>query len=166
MKSKSFYTAMTKAVDDYNNRHNLNRGYFADVLGYKGDNASRQLSAALNPHSDDKTLNDERKEALIEEMDIDARMVFFTAYMKQWGLKPEMIDVPAVSIEDINIHIALDNALIESDDAFKTGKFALRDKTLDEAELRAIIKESEEAARKHDETAMLAKARLKTLRSE
>ena len=84
-KPYNLYTALTKAVEDYNERKNLDRGHLADALGFKGVNSAIQLSNALNPNNHTKTLNDEKKYRLLESVDDEARMVFFREWMRQWG---------------------------------------------------------------------------------
>jgi len=160
-KPYNLYTALTKAVDDYNNRHMLNRGHLADVLGFTGDNAAIQLSNALNPNNHTKTLNDEKKYRLLESVDDEARMVFFREWMRQWGLKPAKMSAPTM---EVCMSILVDDAQMEADDVFKTAKMALRDETLDEKECLDIIREAEEAMRKQEEIIAMAHKRLEVIR--
>jgi len=165
MKPYSLYAALTKAVDNYNERHHLNRGHLADALGYAGDNAARQLSNALNPNNSEKTISDHRKKLLFHAIDEEARMVFFTEWMRQWGLKPAKISAPTFcSVHEFSVLV--DDAQMEADDAFKTAKMALRDETLSEDECKAIIKEATEAMRMQEEIIAKAHARLEKMRGE
>lgn len=153
-----YYTALTKAVENYNKRHNYKRGHLADLLGFVGPNAANQFSNALNPINHDKILNDEKKYTLLYALDPEDRIVFFTHYMRQFGLKPVPINTPVVTFT--SLHHAADNAMIEGDEAFKTIKLSLRDKTLDRDELKDIIKETTEAEHAHAQTRIMAQARL------
>ena len=158
------YTAFTKAVDDFNTRHHLCRGHLAAELGYSGENAAIQFSNALSPKNNDKTINDEKKYLLLHALDDQARMVFFCEWMRQFGLRPMPINVTKFSTMDF--HEAIDDAEIESSEAFATTKMALKDKTLDEDELEAIIKENLDAAHKRYEIVAMATSRLKKMRGE
>jgi len=158
----NMYRAICAAVDDYNERHHYSRGYLADEIGFVGENAARMFSNAINPINHDKSLNDERKEALFHKIDNEARMVFFTEWMRQWELKPVRMTKPSCSIT--SFHIVVDDAQMEADDSFKTAKMALRDETLDEDELEAIIKEATEAMRKQEEIIAMANSRLEEMR--
>ena len=156
------YTALTKAVDNYNDRHFLNRGFFADVLNYKGESAARQFSAALNTNNYEKTINDNRKKILLNTMDDEARRVFFTEWMRQWGLKPCSLYKPE-SFGIVALNILVDDAQIEADESFKTAKLALRDETLTSKELKDIIKEATEAMQKQEQIVGMAHARLEEM---
>lgn len=158
------YTALTEAVDHYNERNNYTRGHLADAIGFVGKNASIQFSNALNPLNHDKTLNDEKKYTLLHALDHEDRMVFFTNYMKQFGLRPACIMTP--DVVHVNLHQVVDDAQIEADESFKTSKLALRDGTLTKDELKAIIKESSEAEAKQAEIRAIAQARLKEMEAQ
>lgn len=160
MKNPTKYAALTKAVDSFCQRHDLNRGHFADLLGYKGDNAVIQLNSTLNPTSD-KTLNQSRETLLFDAFDETSIRIYFDTRMKPYGLETKPLH--SATVPSMNFHLVLDDAMIESDEAFRAGKMALRDGTLDEAELKAIMKESDEAAKKHREVYEMAEARLRTL---
>ena len=60
--------------------------------------------------------------------------------------------------------MVVDDAMIEGDEAFKVSKMALRDDTLDENELKAMMKEHDEASKKHREAYEMAEARLVAMR--
>ncbi|MFA6691333.1 MAG: hypothetical protein WCR98_05055 [Saccharofermentanales bacterium] len=158
------YTAFTKAVDDFNTRHHLCRGHLAAELGYSGENAAIQFSNALSPKNNDKTINDEKKYLLLHALDDQARMVFFREWMLQFGLQPSVLQVSAVCTSDF--HTVIDDAEIEISEAFRVTKMALKDQTLDEEELEAIIKENLDAAHKRHEIVAMATARLKKMREE
>lgn len=163
-KPTNLYSALCKAVDSFGSRHFVTRGHLADMLGFHGENAAIQLSNALNPNNYDKSLNDEKKELLLHSIDHEARIVFFTEYMRQFGLKPAVMGVHVLSMAEIGM--ALDDAEMESSEAFKAGKMAIKYGTLTQKDIEAIIKESSESSRKHDEIVAMAEARLRTLRSE
>ena len=156
------YTAFTKAVDNYNERHHFTRGHLADALGFVGANAANQLSNALNPLNHDKTLNDEKKYKLLHTLERDDVMIFFTHYMKQFGLKPALISTPKVTY--ISLHCAADNAMMEADEAFRATKLSLRDKTLTQKELEDIVRENSEAEEAHALTRRLAEKRLEEMK--
>jgi|GEM_PF-3192957 len=153
-----YYTALTKAVDNYNTRNLYTRGKLADDLGFIGENAANQFSNALNPINHDKTLNDEKKYKLMHTLEEEDLVIFFAYYMKQFGLKPISVSTPCVTYE--SLHQAADDAMIEGDEAFKTIKLSLRDKTLTSYELRAIVKESTEAEHAYAQTRVMAQNRL------
>lgn len=156
-----YYTALTRAVDDYNERHDYKRATLADKLGFVGENAAIQFSNALNPLNHGKTLNDERKYTLFHALDQEALTVFFTHYMKQFSLKPVPVSVPVVTFK--SLHHAADNAMIEGDEAFKTIKLSLRDRTLTRDELKAIIKETSEAEEAYAQTRIMAQNRFDSM---
>lgn len=156
------YTALTKAVDDFNTRHHLCRGHLAAALGYHGENAAIQFSNALNPRNSDKTINDEKKYLLLHALDQKAVKLFFTEWMRQFSLKPVEVGVPCISIG--NLETVIDDAQMESGEAFRVTKMALRDETLTKEELEAIIKENKEASEKHNEVVLLAESRLKAMK--
>ena len=156
------YRAICAAVDDYNERHHYSRGHLADELGFVGANAARMFSNAINPQNHDKTLNDEKKRLLLYALDDEARIVFFTEWMRQWGLKPAKMSQPECSITEF--HIVVDDAQIEADESFRTSKMAMRDGTLTEDELKAIIKEATEAMQKQEEIVAMAHKRLEEMR--
>jgi len=157
-KPHTLYAALTEAVDNYNERNNCTRAQLADAVGYVGKNAAIQFSNALNPLNHSKTLNDEKKYILLHELDDEDRVIFFTQYMRQFNLRPVAIE--RCSITFVDMHDMIDDAMMEGDEAFKITKLALRDKTLDEDELRAIVKENTEAAQKYQELADMAQHRL------
>ena len=156
------YRAICAAVDDYNERHHHSRGHLADEVGFVGANAARMFSNAINPQTHDKTLNDEKKRLLLYALDDEARMVFFTEWMRQWGLKPVKMSQPECSITEF--HIVVDDAQIEADESFRTAKIAMRDGTLTEDKLEAIIKEATEAMQKQEEIVAMAHKRLEEMR--
>jgi len=158
------YTALTKAVDNYNDRNRYTRGHLADAIGFIGTNAAIQFSNALNPLNHDKTLNDEKKYKLMHTFEHEDLMVFFTYYMQQFGLRPVAICRPKVTV--VNFSRATDDATIKGNEAFKTTKYALRDETLTREELQSIIKENQEAAQKYQELVDLALGRLERMESE
>lgn len=156
------YTALTKAVDDFNDRHALKRDHLAQELGYRGENAGRQLSNALNPNNTDKSISDHRKSLLLHAMDEEARMTFFAEWMRQWGLRPVSMSAPNVCSIKV-FATKVDDAQMEADESFKTSKIALRDGTLTEDELRSIIKEATDAMRLQEEIILMANERLKEM---
>lgn len=153
------YTALTKAVDDYNERHYLTRGHLADAIGFFGENAAIQFSNALNPLNHDKTLNDEKKYKLLHSMDHEAVKVFFAHYMKQFGLMPVEI-MTDTSSTLISFHAAVDDVMLESDDVFKTTKMALKDEKLTTDEIHDIIKELDESDAANAKLRAMAKCRM------
>jgi len=155
------YIALTKAVTSFTSRHHVDRGHFADILGYRGDNASVQFSNTLSPNTD-KTFNSMREKLLLDALDIESLRIYFDERMRQYGLETKMTYVSHLS--NVNFHMVVDDAMIEGDEAFKVSKMALRDDTLDEAELRAMMKEHDEASKKHREAYEMAEARLIQMR--
>ncbi len=158
------YTALTKAVDNYNERNHYSRSKLADDLGFMGENASIQFSNRLNPLNHSKTLNDERKYILLHKMDLEDQVIFFTHYMKQFGLKPVAINAPEITF--LSMHEAIDSAQIESAEAFHVSKMALKDGTLTIDELEAIVKEESEAEQAHAELRAMAEQRLSLMEEE
>jgi hypothetical protein len=157
-KPLGIYKSLTKAIDGFNERHDTCRKYLADLIGYRGENASIQFSNALNPNNTSKTLNHEKEEAILHALDHEGVKEYFTGRLKAYGMRPVDTCRPETTV--INLHEAIDNATIESGEAHKTTKLALKDNTLSEDELRAIVKENEEAQVSHAEVADMAKKRL------
>ena len=160
-KPYNLYTALTRAVENYNKRHHIDRGHLACAVGFVGENAAIQLSNALNPNNHDKTLNDEKKYRLLESVDDLARLVFFEEWMRQWGLKPAMMSAPTV---EVCMSVLIDDAQMEADDVFKTAKMALRDEAIDEEECKDIIKEATEAMKMYEEIIRKGHVRLEKIR--
>jgi len=152
------YTALTKAVDNYNARKLYSRSKLADDLGFLGENAAIQFSNALSPTNHDKTLNDERKCILMHTLEYEDLIVYFTHYMKQFGLRPVSVRRAESSITQM--HQVTDDAMIAGSTAFQTTKRSLRDKTLTSDQLKAIIEESKAAEELYAEVRLLAQARL------
>ena len=154
------YTALTAAVDTYNDTHYLNRGHLADMLGYRGDNAARQFSAALNPSTHEKSLNSTRIHQLLDALDDGSRMVFFEQWMAQWALRPvSMCQAPRLEIEQI--HVLMDETQMESSEAWSTAKHALSDSVLTMSEVEDIRKQAVEARAKWDEVVAMCDKRMK-----
>ena len=82
--------------------------------------------------------------------------------MRQFGLKPVRMTEPVCSMNAFGLII--DDAQIEADESFKTSKMALRDGTLNEAELEDIIQEATAAMRKQEEIIAMANKRLEEIR--
>jgi len=157
-KPVTIYNAFIKAVDGFNMRQNTCRRYLADLLGYRGDNASIQFSNALNPNNESKMLNHAKEEILLHALDDIAVKEYFTERMRAFGLRP--VSICPVTITAVSFHEAIDNAMIEGDEAFKVTKRALKDKVLTSDELRDIIKESREASVKYQEIVDMAEVKL------
>ena len=156
-KDLTLYTAHKKAIDSYCERHCVDRGHFADILGFNGENAGIQLSNCLNLNSD-KTLNDKRKNLLLQAYDDISRRIFFDELQRPWGYTT--CKIKSVVPVDIKVfHILADDAMMEGDEAFRTIKMSLRDKTLDEKELINIEKECKEAKELYRELEEQARAR-------
>ncbi len=155
------YTALTKAVDNYNERNHFSRSKLADDLGFVGANAAIQLSNALNPLNHDKILNDEKKCRLLHVLKYEDLLIYFKHYMQQFGLRPVSIRRPEASMHDI--HKSTDAAMIVDGEAFRVTKSALRDKTLTANELQAIIDHNKEAEKLHAEVRHMAEERLRLM---
>ena len=155
------YTALTKAVDNYNTRHHYSRSKLADDLGFVGENAAIQLSNALNPMNHDKTLNDEKKCRLLHTLEYEDLLVYFNHYMRQFGLRPVSIRRDEATVG--SIHSVIDEALIVDGEAFKITKDALRDKTLTAKELEEIIVYNRKAAKMHFSMVDIAIKRLRLM---
>ncbi len=156
-KDLTFYSAHQAAMTSYCERHFVNRGHFADILGFNGENANIQLSNCLNPNSD-KTLNDKRKELLFHAYDDISKRVFFDVLMRPSGYTTCKIE--SVEPVELNIfHMLADDAMIEGDEAFKTIKMSLRDKMLDEKELIAIENDCKKTKELYRELEEQARAR-------
>ena len=155
------YTALTKAVDNYNTRHHYSRSKLADDLGFIGENAAIQLSNALNPMNHDKTLNDEKKCRLLHTLEYEDLLVYFKHYMQQFGLRP--VSARRVEARLTSMHNAADAALIVDGETFRVIKDALRDKTLTAKELKAIISYNAEAEKIHAEIRHMAEDRLRLM---
>ena len=141
------YTALTRAVDDYCERHGIGRGAFAIRIGFNGENADNQLSNHLNPRSM-KNISHEREDMIMCELDDKAREIYFTMRAKEWGFKVDRVVEQAVSMER-SFHVLADEAMIEGDEAFAVTKKALKDLRgggFNKKQLKAIRKESKEAS--------------------
>ncbi len=138
------YTALTRAVDDYCERHDIGRGAFAIRIGFNGENADNQLSNHLNPRSM-KNISHEREYMIMCELDDKAREIYFRMRAKEWGLNVGRVAEQAVPME-MSFHVLADEAMMEGDEAFAVTKKALKDGVLNKKEVKAIRKESKEAA--------------------
>ena len=163
-KPLAIYTALTKAIDSFNERHDTCRKHLAEAVGYRGENASIQFSNALNPNNDTKFINHEKEEIILHALDHEGVKEYFTRRMKAFGMRPVEMCRPEMTL--ISLHEAIDNATIESGEAHKTTKLALKDSTLTPDELRAIVKENSEAQVSHAEVAAMAQKRLNDMEEE
>ncbi|MDM5272097.1 hypothetical protein PGH07_07885 [Sulfurovum sp. zt1-1] len=134
------YAALTKAVDDFNTRHNITRGHLADAIGFSGDNAAIQFSNCLNPNNYDKSLNAQKIDLLIHTIDHEARMVFFREYMRQFGIKPVSYELFNVTVNDLR-HAA-DKAAIEGSESIIANMKALSDGEVTVEEAEIMLKEA------------------------
>ena len=153
------YIALTRAVDNYCERHGIGRGAFALRVGFTGVNAENQLSNHLNPRSD-KNISHEREYMIMCELDDVAREVYFGMRGKEWGIGVSSDTAPAVSVE-MSFHVLADDAMIEGDEVFATTKKALKDGCLDKKEVKAIRKEAAEAVTHYQKIVDLAEMKLR-----
>ena len=168
-KPAHIYKAIAEALKSFGDRHYVNaRGHMADALGLRGPNAAIQLSNILNYKTYNplcpKALKIGQLAIILEELDQKDVAHIMNAMCEPHGL----VCVPKefCVVEGFSFHEAADSAMLESDDAFSTTKLALRDKTLSEDELEAIIKESKEAEEAHYTLRQMAKKRLKEMKEE
>jgi hypothetical protein len=80
---------MSEAINRFGDRHHVTgRSHFAQLLGYKGDNAAIQLSGALNHTSYNpalpKAINVDQLIVMLDELGED-RKVIFDALAKEYG---------------------------------------------------------------------------------
>jgi hypothetical protein len=154
------YQALTRAVDDYCDRHYIGRGAFALRVGFNGPNAENQLSNHLNPRSQ-KNISHEREYMIMCELDDMARHVYFKLRGKEWGLDTQTTSKPTTINIDMSFHTLADDAMIEGDEAFSAVKKGLKDGLLTKKELKAIRKESIEAVRHYEKMVELADVKLR-----
>lgn len=168
-KPAHIYKAIAESLKAFGDRHYINaRSHMAEALGLRGKNAAIQLSNILNY----KTYNPACPKALkigqlaiiLEELDQKDVAHIMNSICEPHGLICVKKEVSKT--EDVSFHEAADNVMLESDDVFKTTKLALRDDTLTEDELEAIIKEINESDNANANLKRLAKERLKTMREE
>lgn len=146
MKDTIQYLALTEAVDNFNERHYVTRGYLADIIGFKGENAAIQLSNYLNPNNETKLFNHRQFIQLLRAFDDLARRAYFDAMMKPFGYETcKIVYSDTVDEESLkSLHTRTDDAMVKGMETFKTVKISLKDKTLDKKELIAIEKEARE----------------------
>ncbi|UFH59819.1 hypothetical protein [Sulfurovum mangrovi] len=139
------YIAITKAVDDYNNRHNYDRGHLADKLGFNGPHASNQFSNCINPNTTDKSLNSYKIDLLLHLLDHEARMIFFREWMRQFALKPVATESYPVTVDDLRQ--AADNVAIEGSESLIVNMHALSDGKVTIDEAKKMRKEASDVER-------------------
>ena len=163
------YKAITEALKLWEDRHYINaREHLAPLLGLRGKNASIQLSNILNYKSynpaSPKAMKLSQLDVILQEIDTEDVAYILSAIGDGFGLitvpKPNTLCV----LEDF--HSAADEAMLENDDVFKVTKLALRDDTLDEDELSAIIKEIKEADAANAKLKAMAENRLRKMEGE
>ena len=148
------YIALTRAVDNYCERHDISRGAFAVRVGFRGDNAENQLSNHLNPRSM-KNISHEREYMILQELDDISRELYFSKRGKEWGLSVDSGTTLVVSL-DTSFHTL-------ADEAFSTTKKALKDGVLIKKEVNAIRKESKEAVDFYQKMVDLAELKLREM---
>jgi len=152
---------MTRAIDDYCERHDITRKSFSIRVGFCGDNAENQLSNHLNPRTM-KNISHEREYMMIQELDDKGRELYFNMRAKEWGMSVGCDSVALVSI-GMSMSELADDAIIESNEAFATIKKALKDGSLNKKEIKAIRKEAKEAVDFNQKMVDLAEMKLRRM---
>jgi len=140
-KNFRFYDSLRRATLNYIDRHDTVLDCPAVAIGFRGENAGKQLSKHLNPSSESR-LNSGKFNDLLDVLDHEARMEFLRNWMMQWGIKP----VPITPDPDpTEIGVMADRAQIEGSESWLAVKVSLDDGELDDRELANIRKETIEA---------------------
>ncbi len=147
LKTPLFYKLIDKAISSFGERHHITaRQHFAQLLGYRGDNAAIMLSTALNyttynPASP-KPLNIDHLYVLLNELGED-RNIILDGILKEFDLVAVPKEHTKASASDINLLV--DMANMENADVFRVVKMAISDNELTADEKEEILKEIEEA---------------------
>ncbi len=161
------YKAITEAINAWEDRHYINaREHLAPLLGLRGKNAAIQLSNILNYKSynprSPKAMKLSQLVIVLEEIDREDVRHILNAFGDPHGLA--VVEKEPAVHRLFDLHEAADRAMLENDDVFKVTKMALRDETLDEDELEAIIIEINEAEVANADLKAMAKRRLMEMR--
>ena len=146
-KTPLFYKLIDKAISSFGERHHLTaRQHFAQLLGYRGDNAAIMLSTALNyttynPASP-KPLNIDHLYVLLNELGED-RNIILDGLAAEFDMVLVPKTISPAKFSDINLLV--DMANIENSDVFRVVKEAMSDGVISKNEKASILKEIEEA---------------------
>jgi len=169
IKPTHIYKAISEAIDAWGDRNYINaRSHLAQALGLRGKNAAIQLSNILNYKSynpvSPKAMKLGQLSVIMDELDQEGVAHILNGIGDPHGLMvvPKKMDVA----DHENFHKAADDAMLESDDVFKATKLALRDETLTDDELKAIIKEIDESESATAKLKAMAKERLRKMEEE
>ena len=165
-----FYKAITEAIDAFGDRHYINaRSHLAQAIGLKGSNAGIQLSNILNYKSynpaNPKPMKLGQLAVIFDELDqVDVMHI-----LNGFGSLKGLVTAPKQKMKTSSkkeMGTTADAAMEANNNTFNFTKEALRADTLNEEELKEIIKSISEAQVLNARLKMIAEYRLECMEEE
>jgi len=157
------YVALTRAVDDYCERHGITRGAFALRVGFAGENAENQISNLLNPNSQNN-ISHAREEMFLRELDAKGRELYFSMRLKAWDMSLEHQRSNKVCVVEVSLSEMADRAMIEGSEAFAEVKKHTFNSALTKKDVLKIRKEAYDAVVYFQEIVDLSEKRMEEMR--